>query len=384
VAKRPKLPKWLLWHKLSPYIAYEFWLNGRPFRGSTKTKDIKDAQRIVKEIRRQALLVGLEDETQPMSLNEAFGRYQIEVADLRKDGAEVQARLARLMTYLGKDRCLHEIKTADLIGFISERRAMPIRGKLVGPRTINLDINTYRSVWQRAKEGWERKVGKEPSWKTLHQTEPSGRSRYLSEAEQERLLAQLPDDLGVMVAFALVAGGRLQSCLSLEWRDVDEATGWITFRNVKSRRTGLAHRVPIDEVIQALLETRRGQHGRFVFTYPRKLRIGEVAAGERVPFTKGGWRKPWKAALAAAAIEDFRFHDTRHTAGTRIADATGDITMSRDLLGQSSLKMAERYAHVIRSRRVLEGMQRVSSRKLPVNEKGQPGSRPFSDPKTNT
>lgn len=45
-------------------------------------------------------------------------------------------------------------------------------------------------------------------------------------------------------------------------------------------------------------------------------------------------------------VSDFRFHDTRHTAATRLVRATGNLKMAQHLLGHSSVTTTTRYAHV--------------------------------------
>ena len=56
-------------------------------------------------------------------------------------------------------------------------------------------------------------------------------------------------------------------------------------------------------------------------------------------------RKPWVAALKAAEIDAFRFHDLRHTRGTRILRATGNLAAAKSALAHRSIKTTLRYAH---------------------------------------
>jgi integrase len=53
----------------------------------------------------------------------------------------------------------------------------------------------------------------------------------------------------------------------------------------------------------------------------------------------------FKAALKEAGIENLRFHDLRHTAGTRMADANVPITAISDILGHADIRTTTRYAH---------------------------------------
>ncbi len=56
-------------------------------------------------------------------------------------------------------------------------------------------------------------------------------------------------------------------------------------------------------------------------------------------------RKPWAAAKKAAEIDGFRFHDLRHTRGTRILRATGNLKAAQRALAHRSIKTTLRYAH---------------------------------------
>ena len=75
--------------------------------------------------------------------------------------------------------------------------------------------------------------------------------------------------------------------------------------------------------------------------------LGLRRSGERYPFTKSGWRKQWSRALKAAGIEDFRFHDLRHTAATRTLRASGNMKAVQKMLGHSDITTTARYAHVM-------------------------------------
>ena len=66
---------------------------------------------------------------------------------------------------------------------------------------------------------------------------------------------------------------------------------------------------------------------------------------DRRPFTRNGFQKEWRRALTAAGVEDGRFHDLRHTAGTRITRTTG-LLNAKALLGHAKIESTTRYAHV--------------------------------------
>jgi integrase len=53
----------------------------------------------------------------------------------------------------------------------------------------------------------------------------------------------------------------------------------------------------------------------------------------------------WWAALKRAGIEDFHFHDLRHTFGTRLGEAGTDIKTIAELMGHSDITMSGKYVH---------------------------------------
>ena len=56
-------------------------------------------------------------------------------------------------------------------------------------------------------------------------------------------------------------------------------------------------------------------------------------------------KKSFSAACRKAGITDFRFHDLRHTFGTRLADAGVDVVKIKELMGHASIVTTMRYIH---------------------------------------
>ena len=56
-------------------------------------------------------------------------------------------------------------------------------------------------------------------------------------------------------------------------------------------------------------------------------------------------KKAWHTALKEAKIENFRFHDLRHTVGTRLAKANVPVNVIKEILAHSDVKTTMRYVH---------------------------------------
>ena len=57
-------------------------------------------------------------------------------------------------------------------------------------------------------------------------------------------------------------------------------------------------------------------------------------------------RHSWYASLEAAGLDDFRFHDLRHTAASYLAMNGASIAELSEILGHKTLQMVKRYAHL--------------------------------------
>lgn len=56
-------------------------------------------------------------------------------------------------------------------------------------------------------------------------------------------------------------------------------------------------------------------------------------------------KKGFAAAVREAGLENFTFHDLRHTSATRLAEAGVDPFTIRDLLGHTTMRMSSDYTH---------------------------------------
>jgi len=100
------------------------------------------------------------------------------------------------------------------------------------------------------------------------------------------------------------------------------------------------------EAIHTLLWSLKDHHKDAVFTYVVKRPREGMRKGSRSPITMEGFKTEWRRTLGRTKVENFRFHDSRHTAATRLVRATGNLKMAQQLLGHTEIATTSRYAHV--------------------------------------
>src|SRR3546814_40811 len=98
-------------------------------------------------------------------------------------------------------------------------------------------------------------------------------------------------------------------------------------------KNGSALGVPLNEVALAVLQRQWGKHPTHVFTYRGN------------PLRSANTRK-WRAALKTCGIEDFRWHDLRHTWASWLRQNDVPTWVLQELGGWKSESMVRRYAHM--------------------------------------
>ncbi|MGB8301389.1 MAG: site-specific integrase, partial [Azonexus sp.] len=195
--------------------------------------------------------------------------------------------------------------------------------------TVNRVLEILRAILRRCVNEWEW-LDKAPMVRMLK--EPTRRIRFLTRQEADSLLRELPEHLADMVAFSLATGLRRSNVTGLQWSQVDLArqVAWIHADQAKARK---AIPVPLNSEAMQIVTRQLGKHPTHVFTYKGNT-IFQVST------------KTWYAALKRAGIEDFRWHDLRHTwASWHVQNGTPMFAL-QEMGGWESPEMVRRYAHL--------------------------------------
>jgi integrase len=175
-----------------------------------------------------------------------------------------------------------------------------------------------------------------PMHAVIYPPEGPGRVRFLSQEERNALLmaclqSQNPH-LYLVVLLALTTGARKNELLWLRWREVDVERGLLALLQTKN---GQSRAVPVTgQALEGL--RRRGKDQRpETWVFPRADGLKPVLI-----------EQAWQVARRRARLQDFRFHDLRHTAASYLAMSNATLVEIAAILGHKSLKQTLKYAHL--------------------------------------
>jgi len=179
--------------------------------------------------------------------------------------------------------------------------------------------------------------------------EPESRTRFLSEEEYAALLTACRRSkcpfLYPVILIAISTGARKNEILQLKWSDIDLQKGSVTFVQTKNREK---RAVPlIGPALDELREMAKVQRIDSPYVFPSK----DGKSGYYI-------RRPWQMALQEAGIENFRFHDLRHTAASFLCMSGASLPEVGAILGHRTPSTTKKYSHFAEShlRSVVERM----------------------------
>lgn len=200
--------------------------------------------------------------------------------------------------------------------------------------TVNRYLTSISSVLRwTVEEGW---LPRNPAHGIQRRKEPAGIVRWLDEDERKALLGACDKsewaDLGLLVRLALSTGARQSELMNLRWEDLDLQNG---LAHVGKTKNDEPRMLPlIASVRETLKKKTRPIKGGLLFPSPAK---------DSKPFE---FRKHWDAAVKAANLKEFRFHDLRHSCASYMAMAGLSPLEIGDMLGHRTLVMVRRYSHL--------------------------------------
>ncbi len=168
--------------------------------------------------------------------------------------------------------------------------------------------------------------------------EPEGRVRYLSGEETKALLGACKTSnhpyLLTLVMVGLGTGARRSEMETIRWSHVNSDCTEVTLTKTKNKQTRILHLTgKVSKLIWQLREN-KNLNDEYVF---------QALDGSAKPAI---FQHAWLTALKRAKIEDFRFHDLRHTHASYLAMGGASTILIAEVLGHKGLEMVRRYVHL--------------------------------------
>ena len=221
--------------------------------------------------------------------------------------------------------------------------------KGLSPGTAVRHFNVMHHMMEKASTIWSRETGidRNPADAVEVYRPDDQRERYLEVEEIFRLKSALDSKmyrqagkginetffrLRLIVLIAVTTGMRIAEIFGLKWSDVQYREGLLAVR--AKLKGGKMRYVPMASELADEFRRFPAILGQDRIFPPEP---GAKRERQRVD-------KSFDTVLEMAGIEDFRFHDLRHTFASWYMMNGGDLYELAKILGHSNIKMTERYA----------------------------------------
>jgi integrase len=296
--------------------------NGERVQRTAGTKNKQEAQEFHDRIKAESWRQSKLGQRERHTWQEAVVRWVSEQAG--KTSLQTDIELLRWLDQHLSSKYLDEI---DVKMIQSIQQSKITSGAKNG--TVNRVMALLRAILNRCEKEWQW-IDKSPYVRMLPTAQK--RIRWITHSEASRLMEELPDHLKAMVRFTLATGLRESNVTGLQWSQLDmqRRCAWIHPDEAKANK---AIAVPLNKDALAVIRQQIGKNESFVFTY------------EGSPVTRAN-NHAWRKALKRADIENFRWHDLRHTwASWHVQNGT-PLHVLKELGGWADLTMVLRYAHL--------------------------------------
>ncbi|MEZ4588691.1 MAG: site-specific integrase [Gemmatimonadales bacterium] len=309
--------------------------------GLTKAQAEKEMRRLMREVKPTP--------QERLTLREVGDAYIAHVRDFLERKPSTVQDYAGILNKAEQGlprKTIDRYASADIEGYVS---SMKKAGR--SPKTISNHLNFLHGLFAFAvKRDWASANAVAATERPrADQGDPD--IRFIDLAELEALLREVPDDvLGAvehpLYLTAAMTGLRQGELIALRWKDVDWKAGLIRVRRnytrgrfgtPKTKRSNRA--VPMPERVATALK-RHFECSNYTGADDLALCHPETGA----PLDASKMRKRFKVAIEAAGVRSIRFHDLRHTFGTRMAAAGAPLRTIQEWLGHRDYKTTEIYA----------------------------------------
>lgn len=305
-------------------------MNGEPVRESSRSSIKDDAKKLL-AVREASVAKGaaiFQHVHIPFSelIDDLLQDY---INNDRKTTAEIAGKMKlHLLPELGM------LPATSINPAVIERYKSKRKRERAKNATINRELSWIRKALNLALESG--KLQFKPKIKMLK--EGPARAGFLEEAELEKILQHLPDELKPTVLFGYVTGWRKSEILNLQWQHVHFDSGEIRIPPGKSKND-MPRMFPMIPELRALMEAQSKSVKASVnplcpWVFHRN--------GRRIKNIK----ESWKIATKKAGLEGKLFHDLRRTAARNLTRMGVQIGPAMRLMGHKTRAIFDRYSIV--------------------------------------
>ncbi|WP_132922882.1 integrase [Sodalis ligni] len=345
---------------MSGYASYSL-PGGRRIKESLGTEDKRQAQELHDRRKSELWRVDRLGDFPDVTFEEACLRWIEEKAD-KKSLDDDKSRMGFWLSHFEGVRLkdITEAKIYAAVSRMTNRRAeenyrlhlesLTKRGKEAQQsKQVQVSISTkgkhlalIKSLLRAAERDWKW-IEKAPVIK-VPQTR-NKRIRWLEVAEAQRLIKECPEPLKSVVKFALATGLRRSNIINLEWQQIDmqRRFAWV---NPEESKSFHAIGVALNDTACRVLRDQIGHHSKWVFVHMHAKKRADGTLTPAVRKMRVDDNTAWRLAMKRAGIENFRFHDLRHTWASWLVQSGVPISVLQEMGGWESIEMVRRYAHL--------------------------------------
>ncbi|MDA8338684.1 MAG: tyrosine-type recombinase/integrase [Nitrospiraceae bacterium] len=217
----------------------------------------------------------------------------------------------------------------------------------LAPKTIKNIFTAIKNLFNTAYQ--KELIEKLPTFPKIENTEYNG-WKWISAETQINILNTIPEQDRPIFAFLFLHGVRTGEARALKLKDIDIQGNIIRIRRTwtkggdgkeiirETTKQKKENIIPLHPEMKPFFESLKTFPESFVFLNPRTQR----------PYSDDALRKTWYKTVKTLGLENegIRLYDaTRHSYASQLVNANVPLNIISKLLGHSSVKMTQRYAH---------------------------------------
>ncbi|MBS1799674.1 MAG: tyrosine-type recombinase/integrase [Acidobacteria bacterium] len=308
-------------YKRGGVFHYDFTMDGRRYRGTTKEKVASTARMIEAKLMQDAKQRKLTAQRRTLTLAEFSKRFLAWVESTRLEPESKKY-------YQSGWRMLSGMPIAGVrLAHITTDEAEALRFKH-SPANANRALRTLRRMLGKAAE-WG-VIAASPRIKLVKEY---GRSAIIDAEAEFKLLAVATQPLRDILTIILDTGMRPGEVFQMRWEDINWDGGMIF---IPRGKTKLSRRfIPMSERVTKALHTRR-KDATEGWVFPSDSVVGHITTVATA----------FETARAKARLsKDIVLYSARHTFATKIMGATGNLSLVMRALGHTNAQTAMIYQH---------------------------------------